>query len=102
MLYMYPCSKNDNFVYVVNKAPGASSFIPIKRKNSMLSSKRKRERADNVDLLGLKVTLEEAQGLFRSPPRHSPCVVIIEDFKFEEYEVHLDSLTLLIYAISPS
>ncbi|XP_048490326.1 B3 domain-containing protein Os07g0563300 isoform X2 [Beta vulgaris subsp. vulgaris] len=70
----------------VNKAPGASSFIPIKRKNSMLSSKRKRERADNVDLLGLKVTLEEAQGLFRSPPRHSPCVVIIEDFKFEEYE----------------
>ncbi|KAL2932046.1 hypothetical protein RDABS01_037456 [Bienertia sinuspersici] len=70
----------------VNKASGRSSSIPIKRKNSSVNSIRKHSRVDSMDFLGVKVTLEEAQVLFRSPLSHAPHVVVIEDFEFEEYE----------------
>ena len=53
----------------------------------MLGSKSKRLRIDNEDLIVLKLTWEEAQGLLRPPPNHVASVVVIEGFEFEEYEV---------------
>ncbi|XP_050235779.1 B3 domain-containing protein Os07g0563300 [Mercurialis annua] len=57
-----------------------------KRKSSTLGSKSKRLRIENEDMLELKLTWEEAQGLLRPPPDHVPSVVVIEGFEFEEYE----------------
>lgn len=81
----------------MNKATGRSSSIPIKRKNSTMNSERKNSRVDNMDFIGPKVTLEEAQGLFRSPLNHAPHVVAIEDFEFEEFEVLLNWIYMLFY-----
>lgn len=40
------------------------------------------------DAMELRITWEEAQELLRPPPAAKPTVVMIDDFEFEEYEVH--------------
>ncbi|GMH05394.1 hypothetical protein Nepgr_007234 [Nepenthes gracilis] len=77
-------SKIDTSGYIAKETLGAS--LPSKRKNGMLGSRNKRLRLDNSDIIELKVTLEEVQGLFRSPGDHVSNVVIIEEFEIEEYE----------------
>lgn len=52
-----------------------------------MGSKSKRLRIDNEDLIELKLTWEEAQGLLRPPPNRVRSVVVIEGLEFEEYEV---------------
>ncbi|XP_057544152.1 B3 domain-containing protein Os07g0563300 isoform X2 [Amaranthus tricolor] len=71
---------------VKNKTTGGNSATPTKRKSCMLNPKSKYSRLNNMDFLGMEVTLEEAQELFRSPLNHAPQVVVIEEFEFEEYE----------------
>ncbi|XP_038996994.1 B3 domain-containing protein Os07g0563300-like isoform X2 [Hibiscus syriacus] len=80
-------SKVDKSGYIAKEALGAKVAVSRKRKNSsMLGSKSKRLRFDNEDLIELKLTWEEAQGLLRPPPNHVASVVVIEGFEFEEYE----------------
>ncbi|WJZ96306.1 hypothetical protein VitviT2T_015002 [Vitis vinifera] len=79
-------SKVDKSGYIAKEALGAKSSIPRKRKNSTLGSKSKRLRIENEDLIELKLTWEEAQGLLRPPLNHVPNVVVIEGYEFEEYE----------------
>ncbi|KAL7211926.1 hypothetical protein ACSBR2_014729 [Camellia fascicularis] len=67
-------------------AKGAKSSFRGKRKNSTLGSKSKRLRIENEDLIELKLTWKQAQGLLRPPPNHLPSVMVIEGFEFEEYE----------------
>ena len=80
-------SKVDKSGYIAKEALGAKSLIPRKRKSSTLGSKSKRLRIENEDMMELKLTWEEAQGLLRPPTNHVPTVVVIEGFEFEEYEV---------------
>ncbi|KAK8607909.1 hypothetical protein V6N13_023354 [Hibiscus sabdariffa] len=79
-------SKVDKSGYIAKEALGTKLATPRKRKNSILGSKSKRLRIDNEDLIELKLTWEEAQGLLRPPPNHVAKVVLIEGFEFEEYE----------------
>ncbi|KAL6206956.1 hypothetical protein ACLB2K_024201 [Fragaria x ananassa] len=79
-------AKGDKSGYVSKDVVGAKSLISRKRKNSILGSKSKRLRIEKEDLIELKITWEEAQGLLRPPPKHVPTVVVIEGFEFEEYE----------------
>ncbi|KAL4335111.1 hypothetical protein GQ457_07G028780 [Hibiscus cannabinus] len=79
-------SKVDKSGYIAKEALGAKVAVSRKRKNSMLGSKSKRLRIDNEDLIELKLTWEEAQGLLRPPLNHVASVVVIEGFEFEEYE----------------
>ncbi|XP_031393777.1 B3 domain-containing protein Os07g0563300 isoform X2 [Punica granatum] len=79
-------SKVDKSGYVAKDAPGAKISLSRKRKNSTLGLKNKRLRIDSEDLIELKLTWEEAQGLLRPPPDHAPSIVVIEGFEFEEYE----------------
>nr|KJB69408.1 hypothetical protein B456_011G022400 [Gossypium raimondii] len=80
-------SKVDKSGYIAKEALGTKVAVPRKRKNSVLGSKSKRLRIDNEDMIELKLTWEEAQGLLRPPPNHVANVVSIEGFEFEEYEV---------------
>ncbi|XP_021911454.1 B3 domain-containing protein Os07g0563300-like [Carica papaya] len=77
-------SKVDKSGYIAKEAIGAKS-MSRKRKSSTLGSKSKRLRLDSEDLIELKLTWEEAQGLLR-PPSNVPSIVVIEGFEFEEYE----------------
>lgn len=86
--------KVDKSGYIAKEVLGAKSSISRKRKNSTLRSKSKRVRIENEDLIELKITWEEAQGLLRPSPNHIPSVVVIEGFEFEEYEVPLLMFTL--------
>lgn len=79
-------SKVDKSGYIAKEVLGAKSSISRKRKNSTLRTKSKRIRMENEDLIQLKITWEEAQGLLRPPPNLVPSVVLIEGFEFEEYE----------------
>ncbi|KAI5331072.1 PREDICTED: B3 [Prunus dulcis] len=79
-------SKVDKSGYIAKEALGSKSLISRKRKNSTLGSKSKRLRIENEDLIELKLTWEDAQGLLRAPANHIPTVVVIEGFEFEEYE----------------
>ncbi|XP_022715976.1 B3 domain-containing protein Os07g0563300 isoform X2 [Durio zibethinus] len=79
-------SKVDKSGYIAKEALGAKLAVSRKRKNSILGSKSKRPRIDNEDLIELKLTWEEAQGLLRGPPNYVASVVVIEGFEFEEYE----------------
>ena len=81
-------SNVDKSGYIAKEALADKYYMPKKRKNSNLGSKSKRLRIENDDLIELKVTWEEAQGLLRPPANHVPTVVVIEGFEFEEYEVH--------------
>ncbi|KAI4296631.1 hypothetical protein L6164_036576 [Bauhinia variegata] len=79
-------SKIDKSGYIAKEALGSKPSISRKRKTSTLGSKSKRLRIENEDLIELKITWEEAQGLLRPPPNHVPSIVVIEGFEFEEYE----------------
>ncbi|MBA0811909.1 hypothetical protein Gohar_025922 [Gossypium harknessii] len=79
-------SKVDKSGYIAKEALATKVAVPRKRKNSVLGSKSKRLRIDNEDMIELKLTWEEAQGLLRPPPNHVANVVSIEGFEFEEYE----------------
>ncbi|KDP20893.1 hypothetical protein JCGZ_21364 [Jatropha curcas] len=80
-----PWSKVDKSGYIAKEVLEAKSSIK-KRKSSTLGSKSKRLRIENEDMIELKLTWEEAQGLLRPPPDHIPSVVVIEGFELEEYE----------------
>ncbi|ESR62467.1 hypothetical protein CICLE_v10014219mg [Citrus x clementina] len=79
-------SKVDKSGYIATEALGAKSSISRKRKNTTLGSKSKRLKIENEDVIELKLTWEEAQGLLRPPPNNVPSVVVIEGYEFEEYE----------------
>ncbi|MED6145148.1 hypothetical protein PIB30_022291 [Stylosanthes scabra] len=79
-------SKVDKSGYIAKEALGSKSSISRKRKSSILGSKSKRLRIENEDMIELKITWQEAQGLLRPPPDHVPSIVVIEGFEFEEYE----------------
>ncbi|KAJ6999712.1 B3 domain-containing protein [Populus alba x Populus x berolinensis] len=81
-----PWSKVDKSGYIAKEVLEGKSSIR-KRKSSTLGSKSKRLRIENEDMIELKLTWEEAQGLLRPPPDHVPSIVAIEGFEFEEYEV---------------
>nr|QNI23765.1 AP2/ERF transcription factor [Camptotheca acuminata] len=79
-------SKVDKSGYIAKEVVRAKSSFRIKRKNGILGSKSKRLKIENEDMIELKLTWEQAQGLLRPPPYHVPSVVVIEGFEFEEYE----------------
>ncbi|KAL5096598.1 hypothetical protein RYX36_000925 [Vicia faba] len=79
-------SKIDKSGYIAKEALGSKSLISRKRKNNILGSKSKRLKIENDDIIELKITWQEAQGLLRPPPNHVPSIVVIEGFEFEEYE----------------
>lgn len=85
-------SEVDKSKYIAREVPGAKPVFHSKRKNSTLGSKSKRLRIENEDMIELKLTWEEAQGLFRPPPNHVPKIVVIEGYEFEEFEVLSDDL----------
>lgn len=72
---------------LVNESLGNNRSICCKRKGSTIGSKRKRLRIDNDNLVELKVTVVQAQGLMRPPSSGASTVIVIEDCEFEEYEV---------------
>lgn len=80
-------SKVDKSGYIAKEALGTKALLSRKRKSSTLGSKSKRFRIENEDMMELKLTWEEAQGLLRPPPNYVPSVVMIEGFEFEEYQV---------------
>ncbi|XP_028056814.1 B3 domain-containing protein Os07g0563300-like isoform X1 [Camellia sinensis] len=81
-----PLSKDDKSGYKAKEVLGAKSSFRNKRKNSILGSKSKRLRIEKEDLIELKLTWEQAQGLLRPPLNSVPSVVVIEGFEVEEYE----------------
>ncbi|KAK9082173.1 hypothetical protein Syun_031622 [Stephania yunnanensis] len=81
------CSTANKLDSKAKEIPGNSlSTEPCKRKSSIIGSKSKRLRMEHKDLMELKLTWEQAQGLLRPPPNHVPQVVIVEGHEFEEYE----------------
>ncbi|KAF5193280.1 B3 domain-containing protein [Thalictrum thalictroides] len=70
----------------VSKEVAGSKSRPRKRRGSSLGFKSKRLSIDNEDLIELKLTWEEAQGLLRPPPDYVPNVMVVEGHEFEEYE----------------
>ncbi|KAL1289296.1 hypothetical protein HN51_057758 [Arachis hypogaea] len=79
-------SKVDKSGYIAKDALGSKSSMPRKRKLNILGSKSKRLKIESEDMIELKITWQEAQGLLRPPPSHVPSIVVIEGFEFEEYE----------------
>ncbi|XP_062087334.1 B3 domain-containing protein Os07g0563300 [Humulus lupulus] len=79
-------SKVDKSGYIAKEVVGGKALISRKRKSSTLGSKSKRLRIENEDMMELKLTWEEAQGLLCPPTNHVPSVIVIEGFEFEEYE----------------
>ncbi|MCD7456011.1 hypothetical protein HAX54_030438 [Datura stramonium] len=71
---------------LVKESLGNNRSVCCKRKGSMLGSKRKRPRIDKEDLVELKVTVVQAQGLMRPPLSGAPTVIVIEGCEIEEYE----------------
>ncbi|KFK28739.1 hypothetical protein AALP_AA7G040500 [Arabis alpina] len=58
-----------------------------KKKNSnTIITRSKRQKVEKGDLIELKLTCKEAQGLLLPPPNFTPSIVTIEDTEFEEYE----------------
>lgn len=72
---------------LVKESLGNNVSSRSKRKGSTMGSKRKRLRIDSEDLVELKVTVVQAQGLMRPPSSGAPTVIVIEGCEFEEYEV---------------
>ncbi|KAL0353148.1 UNVERIFIED_CONTAM: B3 domain-containing protein [Sesamum angustifolium] len=60
--------------------------IHSKRKNSNFAVKNKRLRIDNEDVIELKLTWREAQGLMRPPAKIVPSFFVVEGCEFEEFE----------------
>ncbi|KAI3456328.1 hypothetical protein Pfo_012991 [Paulownia fortunei] len=61
-------------------------FIHSKRKNSNFGTKSKRLRIENEDVIELKLTWKEAQGLMRPPAKIVPSFFVVEGCEFEEFE----------------
>ncbi|PIN10828.1 hypothetical protein CDL12_16575 [Handroanthus impetiginosus] len=57
-----------------------------KRKNSNCGVKSKRLRIENEDMIELKITWKEAQGLMRPPAKIVPSFFVVEGCEFEEFE----------------
>ncbi|XP_010683489.2 B3 domain-containing protein Os07g0679700 isoform X2 [Beta vulgaris subsp. vulgaris] len=57
-----------------------------RKKSRNIGSKSKRLLIDDQDVLALRLTWEEVQGMLRPPQSARPSVVVIEDYEFEEYE----------------
>ncbi|GFZ03122.1 syntaxin of plants 125 [Actinidia rufa] len=81
-----PWSKDVKSECISKEVLGAKSSFRGTKKNSTLGSKSKRLRIEKEDVIQLKLTWEQAQGLLRPPPNHVPSVVVIDGFEFEEYE----------------
>ncbi|XP_011096215.1 B3 domain-containing protein Os07g0563300 [Sesamum indicum] len=60
--------------------------IHSKRKSSNFGVKNKRLRIDNEDVIELKLTWKEAQGLMRPPAKIVPSFFVVEGCEFEEFE----------------
>ncbi|CAA2982566.1 B3 domain-containing Os07g0563300-like isoform X4 [Olea europaea subsp. europaea] len=60
--------------------------VRSKRKNSVFSLKSKRLRFDNEEMMELKLTCNQVQGLMRSPPENIPSVFVVEGCEIEEFE----------------
>ncbi|KAK6124420.1 hypothetical protein DH2020_041840 [Rehmannia glutinosa] len=60
--------------------------IHSKRKNSSFGAKSKRPRIETEDVIELKITWKEAQGLMRTPAKIVPSIVVVEGCEFEEFE----------------
>ncbi|KAK6149854.1 hypothetical protein DH2020_017379 [Rehmannia glutinosa] len=56
------------------------------RKNSSFGAKSKRPRIETEDVIELKITWKEAQGLMRTPAKIVPSIVVVEGCEFEEFE----------------
>lgn len=63
-----------------------SMLMPERKKSRNIGSKSKRLLIDSQDVLALRLTWEEVQGMLRPPQSARPSVVVIEDYEFEEYE----------------
>ncbi|XP_022848219.1 B3 domain-containing transcription repressor VAL2-like isoform X3 [Olea europaea var. sylvestris] len=74
--------------FKVNETLEAKAICHGKRKNSILGSKGKRLRVENEDMIELKITWNQAQGLMRPSPKIVPTVIVVEDFEIEEFEQH--------------
>ncbi|CAI9783853.1 unnamed protein product [Fraxinus pennsylvanica] len=72
--------------FKVNETLEVKPISHSKRKNSILGSKGKRLRVENEDLIELKITWNQAQGLMRPSPKIVPTVFVVEDFEIEEFE----------------
>lgn len=81
------CLKVDEHNYNAEVIPEAKPDIYSKRKNSTLGPKSKRLQIETEELIELKLTWEQAQGLFRRPPNDVPKIVVIEGYEIEEFEV---------------
>ncbi|KAF6167651.1 hypothetical protein GIB67_031234 [Kingdonia uniflora] len=57
-----------------------------KRKISTLGSKSKSLQTDIEDIIEIKITWEEAQGLLRPPPEYAPNIMFFDGHEFEESE----------------
>ncbi|XP_021766999.1 B3 domain-containing transcription repressor VAL2-like [Chenopodium quinoa] len=65
----------------------STSMMMLERKKSRnIGSKSKRLLIDNQDVLALRLTWEEVQGMLRPPQCARPTIVVIEDYEIEEYE----------------
>ncbi|CAD5328624.1 unnamed protein product [Arabidopsis thaliana] len=73
--------------YITKETPGVECSSG-KKKSSMMITRSKRQKVEKGDDNLLKLTWEEAQGFLLPPPNLTPSRVVIEDYEFEEYEVH--------------
>ncbi|CAI9755145.1 unnamed protein product [Fraxinus pennsylvanica] len=62
------------------------SVVRSKRKNSIFGLKSKRLRIDNEEMMELKLTCNQVQGIMRSPPENVPSVFVVEGCEIEEFE----------------
>ncbi|XP_022886319.1 B3 domain-containing protein Os07g0563300-like isoform X2 [Olea europaea var. sylvestris] len=60
--------------------------VRSKRKNSIFGLKSKRLRIDNEEMIELKLTCNQAQGIMRPPPENVPSVFAVEGCEIEEFE----------------
>ncbi|KAL0305810.1 UNVERIFIED_CONTAM: B3 domain-containing protein [Sesamum radiatum] len=80
------CSEIDKSGSLAEKILEDKPVIHSKRKNSNFSVKNKRLRIDNEDVIELKLTWREAQGLMRPPAKIVPSFFVVEGCEFEEFE----------------
>ncbi|CAI9787914.1 unnamed protein product [Fraxinus pennsylvanica] len=62
------------------------SVVRSKRKNSVFSLRSKHLRIDSEEMMELKLTCNQAQGLMRSLPENIPSVFVVEGCEIEEFE----------------
>lgn len=84
---MHSPSKFKKSTYIAKETP--VEFSSGKKKSSMIMTRSKRQKVEKGDHIELKLTWEEAQGFLLPPPNLTPSRVVIEEYEFEEYEVHM-------------